>query len=199
MSKFYLYFDQTLEKYCFIFLIQLVLQVPQCCENGIAVKISQKNFGGYEMRKCYDRSCFSCLSQQYLLGIHERCSLDQSLMKSLCAPGLSCMIYCSEKSTYIYPYVSNNLYSFDEVIFILRLSGIHNYVRQLSVSCRQLSGSSQLVIRQSSGSHYAVVRHKFYQVKRTSILVSQMTRENPLGGTAVRTAVPPSGFPRSFG
>eukprot|EP00093_Oithona_nana_P006727 06727.XXX_78127_79702_1 [CDS] Oithona nana genome sequencing. len=68
-------------------------EVPQCCENGIAVRVSNMKFGHMQ---CPDRGCFSCLSQQYLLGVHERCSLDHTLMKSLCAPGLSCMIYCSK-------------------------------------------------------------------------------------------------------
>jgi len=69
-------------------------EVPKCCDNGIAIKRGQNPF---EQNKCYHRGCYSCLSQQYLLGIHERCSFDQSIMKSLCAPGMSCMIYCSEK------------------------------------------------------------------------------------------------------
>ena len=46
------------------------------------------------------QKCYKCLNQQYLLGVHERCHLDGSLMKSLCAPGLSCMIYCSEASKF---------------------------------------------------------------------------------------------------
>jgi len=69
-------------------------EVPKCCDNGIAIRRGQNPF---EQNKCYHRGCYSCLSQQYLLGIHERCSLDQSVMKSLCSPGMSCMIYCSER------------------------------------------------------------------------------------------------------
>jgi len=69
-------------------------EVPQCCDTGIAIKMGQSPF---TKNKCYHRGCYSCLSQQYLLGIHERCSLDQSVMKSLCSPGMSCMIYCSER------------------------------------------------------------------------------------------------------
>merc|ERR1711945_38422 len=69
-------------------------EVPKCCDNGIAIRRGQNPF---EQNKCYHRGCYSCLSQQYLLGIHERCSFDQSIMKSLCSPGMSCMIYCSER------------------------------------------------------------------------------------------------------
>ena len=72
----------------------IIFQVPQCCDTGIAVKMGENPL---TQNKCYHRGCYSCLSQKYLLGIHERCSLDQSVMKSLCAPGMSCMIYCSEK------------------------------------------------------------------------------------------------------
>jgi len=70
-------------------------ETPQCCDTGIAVKMGQSPF---TENKCYHRGCYSCLSQKYLLGIQERCSLDQSVMKSLCSPGMSCMIYCSEKA-----------------------------------------------------------------------------------------------------
>merc|ERR1712064_267523 len=70
-------------------------EAPQCCDTGIAIKMGQSPFAE---NKCYPRGCYSCLSQQYLLGIQERCSLDQSVMKSLCSPGMSCMIYCSEKA-----------------------------------------------------------------------------------------------------
>ena len=77
-----------------IIISKYFLQVPQCCDTGIAIKMGQSPF---TKNKCYHRGCYSCLSQQYLLGIHERCSLDQSVMKSLCSPGMSCMIYCSEK------------------------------------------------------------------------------------------------------
>ena len=68
-------------------------QIPQCCENGIAVKMGTTQFGS---ANCPKNECFACSRQQYLLGVHERCFLDGSLMKSMCAPGLSCMIYCSE-------------------------------------------------------------------------------------------------------